>query len=106
MDFTFVCPTEIAEFGKRNSEFEDRDAQLLGMSTDTHFVPIDRISEAFRSRRLAVPRGDRCVSPAPPRVLGYPRPATLEPNGGYESMAEPKIWMNGKLVTQPKRCCP
>ena len=38
MDFTFVCPTEIAEFGKRNSEFEDRDAQLLGMSTDTHFV--------------------------------------------------------------------
>jgi peroxiredoxin (alkyl hydroperoxide reductase subunit C) len=38
MDFTFVCPTEIAEFGKRNSEFENRDAQLLGMSTDTHFV--------------------------------------------------------------------
>ena len=38
MDFTFVCPTEIAEFGKRNSEFEDRDAQLRGMSTDTHFV--------------------------------------------------------------------
>ena len=37
-DFTFICPTEIAEFGKRNSEFEDRDAQLLGMSTDTHFV--------------------------------------------------------------------
>ena len=36
--FHFVCPTEIAEFGKRNSEFEDRDAQLLGMSTDTHFV--------------------------------------------------------------------
>ena len=38
MDFTFVCPTEIAEFGKRNSEFEDRDTQVLGMSTDTHFV--------------------------------------------------------------------
>ena len=38
MDFTFVCPTEIAEFGKRNREFEERDAQVLGMSTDTHFV--------------------------------------------------------------------
>ncbi len=38
MDFTFVCPTEIAAFGKKNGEFEDRDAQVLGMSTDTHFV--------------------------------------------------------------------
>src|SRR5215510_11287046 len=38
MDFTFICPTEIAEFGRRNSDFADRDAQLLGASTDTHFV--------------------------------------------------------------------
>jgi lipoyl-dependent peroxiredoxin subunit C len=38
MDFTFVCPTEIAEFGKRNGDFLDRDTQVLGMSTDTHFV--------------------------------------------------------------------
>ena len=38
MDFTFICPTEIAEFGKRNKDFADRDAQRLGASTDTHFV--------------------------------------------------------------------
>ena len=38
MDFTFVCPTEVAEFGKKNREFKDRDAQVLGFSTDTHFV--------------------------------------------------------------------
>ena len=38
MDFTFICPTEIAEFGKRNRDFADRDAQLLGASTDSHFV--------------------------------------------------------------------
>ena len=38
MDFTFVCPTEIAGFGKRNAEFQERDAQILGASTDTHFV--------------------------------------------------------------------
>ena len=37
-DFTFVCPTEIAAFGKLNSEFEDRDAQILGVSTDNEFV--------------------------------------------------------------------
>jgi len=38
MDFTFICPTEIAEFGRRNQDFLDRDAQVLGASTDTHFV--------------------------------------------------------------------
>jgi alkyl hydroperoxide reductase subunit AhpC len=38
MDFTFVCPTEIAEFGRRNGDFADRDAQVLGASTDTHYV--------------------------------------------------------------------
>ena len=37
-DFTFVCPTEIAAFGKLSKEFEDRDAQLLGGSTDSEFV--------------------------------------------------------------------
>ena len=38
MDFTFICPTEIAEFSRRNDDFKDRDAQVLGFSTDTHFV--------------------------------------------------------------------
>ena len=38
MDFTFICPTEIAEFGRRNGDFRDREAQVLGASTDTHFV--------------------------------------------------------------------
>lgn len=37
-DFTFVCPTEIAAFGKLNREFQDRDTQLLGGSTDSEFV--------------------------------------------------------------------
>lgn len=38
MDFTFICPTEIAEFGRRNRDFEDREAQVLGASIDTHYV--------------------------------------------------------------------
>ena len=37
-DFTFVCPTEIAEFNKNAGEFRDRDAMLLGASTDSEFV--------------------------------------------------------------------
>jgi lipoyl-dependent peroxiredoxin subunit C len=37
-DFTFVCPTEIAAFGKIEKEFRERDTQLLGGSTDSEFV--------------------------------------------------------------------
>ncbi|HVK73140.1 MAG TPA: peroxiredoxin [Kofleriaceae bacterium] len=37
-DFTFVCPTEIAGFAKLDRDFKDRDAQLLGVSTDSEFV--------------------------------------------------------------------
>ncbi|MGH6892973.1 MAG: peroxiredoxin, partial [Dongiaceae bacterium] len=38
MDFTFVCPTEIAAFGKLNGDFNDRDAVLYGASIDSEFV--------------------------------------------------------------------
>lgn len=37
-DFTFVCPTEIAAFGKLNRDFADRDTQVLGLSTDSDYV--------------------------------------------------------------------
>jgi len=37
-DFTFVCPTEIAEFARKNGDFADRDAQVLGASVDSEFV--------------------------------------------------------------------
>ncbi|MDT0320993.1 peroxiredoxin [Streptomyces millisiae] len=37
-DFTFVCPTEIAAFGRLHGEFAERDAQLLGVSGDSEFV--------------------------------------------------------------------
>lgn len=37
-DFTFICPTEMVEFGKLDKEFKDRDAQVLGVSTDSEFV--------------------------------------------------------------------
>ncbi|HEX2872589.1 MAG TPA: peroxiredoxin [Polyangiaceae bacterium] len=33
-DFTFVCPTEIVEFDKKLGAFADRDAVVLGGSTD------------------------------------------------------------------------
>lgn len=37
-DFTFICPTEIIAYGDLNSDFADRDAVLIGASTDSDFV--------------------------------------------------------------------
>lgn len=37
-DFTFVCPTEIAAFGRLNGDFNDRDTVVYGVSTDSEFV--------------------------------------------------------------------
>src|SRR5215213_3926538 len=35
--FTFICPTEIVEFGKHTQDFADRDAVVLGGSTDNEY---------------------------------------------------------------------
>ncbi|MDR9398376.1 MAG: peroxiredoxin [Salibacter sp.] len=34
-DFTFVCPTELHAFQEQLKEFEDRDTQVVAVSTDT-----------------------------------------------------------------------
>lgn len=39
-DFTFVCPTEIVGFAKLAKDFADRDAVLLGGSTDNEFCKL------------------------------------------------------------------
>lgn len=38
MDFTFVCPTEIASFNKYFEEFEKRNTNLIGASIDSEYV--------------------------------------------------------------------
>jgi peroxiredoxin (alkyl hydroperoxide reductase subunit C) len=54
-DFTFVCPTEIAGFGKLNKEFAARDAQVLGVSTDSEFVHLAWRREKDELRALPFP---------------------------------------------------
>lgn len=34
-DFTFICPTEITEFSRRQKEFKELNAEVLGCSTDS-----------------------------------------------------------------------
>ncbi len=38
LDFTFVCPSEIIAFHKAVSAFEAKNAQLVGVSVDSHFT--------------------------------------------------------------------
>ncbi len=54
-DFTFVCPTEIAAFGKLNGEFRERDAQVLGVSTDSEFVHLAWRKDKSELRDLPFP---------------------------------------------------
>jgi len=37
LDFTFVCPTELIAFSDRLDEFKKLDAEVIGVSTDSHF---------------------------------------------------------------------
>jgi peroxiredoxin (alkyl hydroperoxide reductase subunit C) len=54
-DFTFVCPTEIAAFGRLEKEFRARDAQVLGVSTDSDFVHLAWRREKEELRDLPFP---------------------------------------------------
>lgn len=37
LDFTFVCPTEIIEFGAKHGSFKALNCQVLGCSTDSQY---------------------------------------------------------------------
>ncbi|MFT6333012.1 MAG: peroxiredoxin (alkyl hydroperoxide reductase subunit C) [Lentimonas sp.] len=54
-DFTFVCPTEIAAFGKLNEDFSDRDTVLMGASTDGEFVHLAWKRENEELSELEIP---------------------------------------------------
>jgi lipoyl-dependent peroxiredoxin subunit C len=54
-DFTFVCPTEIAAFGKLDKEFKARDAQVFGVSIDSEFVHLAWRSTKDELKNLPFP---------------------------------------------------
>lgn len=55
LDFTFVCPTEIAGFNKELNAFRDREAQVYGLSTDSKFVHLAWRNHHADLRNLAYP---------------------------------------------------
>jgi len=81
-DFTFVCPTEIAGFGKHDKEFKDRDAQLLGGSIDSEWVHL-----AWRTHHA-----DLCPSQCWP-TSSATLPASLE------FLTPPPVWHSALLTS-------
>jgi alkyl hydroperoxide reductase subunit AhpC len=55
MDFTFVCPTEIVEFGRLAGEFARRNAQVLGASIDSQYVHLAWRQQHPGLRELSIP---------------------------------------------------
>ena len=54
-DFTFVCPTEIAGFAKLDAAFQERDAQVYAVSTDSEFVHLAWRKDHESLRELPFP---------------------------------------------------
>jgi len=38
LDFTFVCPSEIVAFDKALAQFKEKNAEVIGVSVDSHFT--------------------------------------------------------------------
>ncbi len=41
LDFTFVCPTEIVQFGDKAKEFRENNCEVIGASIDSHFTHME-----------------------------------------------------------------
>lgn len=61
-DFTFVCPTELADLAQRHAELAALGAEVLSVSTDTKFSHLawrtsERMLEQVRYKMVADPTG-------------------------------------------------
>lgn len=55
LDFTFVCPTEIEDFGKHYEEFKALNCEVIAASTDSHFSHLAWRSSHPGLRKLPFP---------------------------------------------------
>ncbi len=54
-DFTFVCPTEIIEFDRSNEAFAQRNAIVIGASTDSEYVHLGWRQTHSELANLSIP---------------------------------------------------
>jgi hypothetical protein len=108
-DFTFVCPTEIAAFGKLNKDFAERDAQVIGVSTDNEYVHLAWRNSHAGPQGPAVPDAGR-PDPRPDDVARRAQPEPASPTAPRSSStrrassASPRSPTSASAATRPRRC--
>ena len=90
LDFTFVCPTEITAMSDAYSEFEKRDAEVIGVSTDSKFSHLAWINTPRNEGGL----GD----------INYPLVAdfTKSISADYGVLLEPGMALRGTFIIDPE----
>ena len=76
LDFTFVCPSEIIAFDTALAKFEKKNAQVLGVSVDSHFTHLawkNTPRKGGRDRADQVPAGFRPDQADCPRLWRFAR---------------------------------
>ncbi len=56
-DYTFVCPTELADTGSKYEDLKKEGVELLSVSTDTHFVHFAWQSQEKLLNHIQFPMG-------------------------------------------------
>ncbi len=86
LDFTFVCPSEIIAFDAALAKFEKKNAQVLGVSVDSHFTHL-----AWKE----TPRKEGGIGP-----IKYPLVADLDKNisRGYGVLLPAGIALRGLFL--------
>ncbi|MBI5545534.1 MAG: peroxiredoxin [Deltaproteobacteria bacterium] len=107
LDFTFVCPTEIMEFGRRHSEFKELGAEVIGISCDSQYSHKAWLEHSLGSLPFPlVADYTKSISAAYGTLLpaGFPARATfiVDPEGDIQhaSFNNPNV---GRSVTEVLR---
>ncbi len=90
LDFTFVCPTEIAAFSDRYAEFSQINTEVLGVSVDSEFSHLAWI----QSDRTSGGVGD----------LAYPLVSDLKKtiSSAYNVLTEDGFALRGLFIIDPQ----
>lgn len=90
LDFTFVCPTEIAAFSDRYAEFSQINTEVLGVSVDSEFSHLAWI----QSDRTSGGVGD----------LAYPLVSDLKKtiSSAYNVLTEEGVALRGLFIIDPQ----
>jgi len=90
LDFTFVCPSEIIAFDKALAKFKEKNAEVLGVSVDSHFTHL-----AWKN----TPRDHGGIGP-----IQYPLVADLSKNisRAYSVLLDDGIALRGLFLIDKK----